>query len=43
MSLADDLEDEVEEILADQWQNREGQKVPEAEDIQLGNHAVLLE
>jgi len=34
--------EEVESIFADQWKVRDGQKVPETEDIQLGNHAVLL-
>lgn len=42
MALRDDLNKEVKTILAISWQERDGQKVPEAEDIQLGNDAVKL-
>jgi hypothetical protein len=42
MSLVDELADEVESIFAGQWKVRDGQKIPETEDIQLGNHAVRL-
>lgn len=40
--LADDLGTEVAKIFSDQWETRDGQKVPEASDIALGNHAVKL-
>ena len=43
MALSDDLEKEVKSIFATIWQKREGQKVPEAEDIKLGNDAVTLD
>lgn len=43
MALADDLKREVEAIFATNWQTREGTKVPEPEDIKLGNDAVELE
>lgn len=42
MGLKTDLEKEVKDILKTAWQVREGQKVPEAEDIKLGNDAVKL-
>jgi len=42
MSLADDLQSEVEAIFATRWKARDGQKVPEAPDVQLGNDAVKL-
>lgn len=40
MALSEDLTDEVKNIFAMSWQEREGQKVPEAEDVKLGNDAV---
>jgi class 3 adenylate cyclase len=43
MSLSDDLRREVKSILSDKWSEREGQKVPESEDLRLGNAAVKLE
>ena len=33
---------EVKEIFKTKWETREGQQVPEAEDIKLGNDAVTL-
>ncbi len=43
MALKEDLQKEVKQILATQWQTRNGQKVPEAEDVRLGNDAVKIE
>jgi class 3 adenylate cyclase len=43
MSLTADISAEVDEIFKTQWTARDGDKVPEPEDIQLGNHAVRLD
>ena len=43
MTTVGKLRDEVARILGTQWKKRDGQKVPEAEDVQLGNDAVCLE
>ena len=43
MSFTSDLTEAVEKIFKDTWNTRDGQKVPEAGDIQLGNHAVELD
>jgi class 3 adenylate cyclase len=43
MALKDDLQKEVRDILRLNWKEREGRKVPEAEDVQLGNDAVTLD
>lgn len=43
MALSEDLAGEVKNILATSWQERDGQKVPEAADIRLGNDAVKLQ
>lgn len=43
MALQSDLEKQVKEIFATKWQVREGSKVPEAEDVKLGNDAVTLD
>ena len=43
MTLQTDVESAVNEILRTRWTTREGQKVPDTEDVQLGNHAVLLD
>jgi len=42
MALSDDLETEVKAVFKAAWTDRDGQKVPEAEDISLGNNAVKL-
>lgn len=42
MGLSDDLKKEVKEIFATNWVERDGQKVPEPEDVKLGNDAVKL-
>jgi class 3 adenylate cyclase len=43
MALSDDLKGEVRKIFGDTWETRKGYKVPETDDIKLGNHAVTLE
>jgi class 3 adenylate cyclase len=43
MALSDELRDKVGEILRESWSSRDGEQVPEAEDVQLGNDAVKLE
>ena len=43
MSLVEDYSSEVEEIFKQQWSVREGKKVPESEDLALGNDAVKLD
>lgn len=43
MSLGEELKLEVKTILNHEWSEREGQKVPESEDLRLGNDAVKLE
>lgn len=43
MKTSNEILDEVTNILKTDWSTRQGQKVPEAEDIKLGNDAVLLE
>lgn len=43
MALSEDLTDEVKNIFATSWQERDGQKVPEAADVRLGNDAVKLQ
>ena len=43
MSLGDDLRSEVAAIFEEVWQDRDGQRVPEAEDLRLGNDAVKLD
>jgi class 3 adenylate cyclase len=42
MGLRDDLTTEVEGIFRGQWSTRDGQVVPEDDDVQLGNDAVKL-
>lgn len=43
MALSEDLSKEVKDIFATSWQERDGQKVPEAENVKLGNDAVKLQ
>ena len=43
MSLSEDFTKEVRKIFKDTWTIRDGQKVPESEDLQLGNDAVKLD
>lgn len=42
MGLKEDLEAEVATIFRSKWTERDGEKVPEAEDLKLGNDAVKL-
>jgi class 3 adenylate cyclase len=43
MSLADDLTKEVGGIFREVWAERDGDKVPESEDLKLGNDAARLD
>jgi class 3 adenylate cyclase len=43
MTIRDDLDAEVTKIFGDKWTKRESKTVPEAEDLGLGNDAILLE
>lgn len=43
MSLGDELKTEVKKIFGDAWTTRDGQVVPESEDLKLGNDAVKLD
>lgn len=43
MSLGDDLAKEVREVFKTTWSTRKGTKVPESEDLGLGNDAVELD
>ncbi|HWY31332.1 MAG TPA: adenylate/guanylate cyclase domain-containing protein [Candidatus Acidoferrum sp.] len=42
MKTAQEIITEVKDILATKWKTRDGLKVPEPEDIKLGNDAVML-
>ena len=43
MALADELIAEVKSIFHEQWTSRDGEVVPESEDLKLGNEAVKLD
>ena len=43
MSLGGELADEVRRIFKQKWSTRKGIKVPESEDLRLGNDAVELD
>ncbi len=43
MGFADDVRKEVKDIFNTSFTEREGTKVPEAEDVKLGNDAITLE
>lgn len=43
MGLKDEISTEVKKIFASQWSTRDGLKVPEAEEVGLGNDAVALD
>jgi class 3 adenylate cyclase len=43
VALSDDLKAEVKKIFRDQWTIREGDVIPESEDLKLGNDAVTLD
>jgi len=42
MGLKEDLESDVKDIFSTRWSTREGNVVPEAEDVGLDNDAVKL-
>lgn len=42
MSLKEDLQSEVKAFLATAWKSRDGEVIPEAEDLRLGNDAVTF-
>ncbi len=42
-TLGQQLEQEVKKIFRQSWSVRDGQKVPESQDLQLGNDAVKLD
>src|SRR5688500_11199572 len=41
-TLREQLDEEVRKVFRERWTTRDGQKVPESKDLQLGNDAVLL-
>lgn len=43
MSLGDELNGYVQKVLDEQWERRQGQKVPDPEDLPLKNLAVELD
>lgn len=43
MALADDIRNEIKTVLKTTFTERKGNKVPEAEDVKLGNDAVTLD
>ncbi len=43
MSLSEDLSNEIAAILREKWDTRDGQKIPEPDDLKLRNDAVKLE
>jgi class 3 adenylate cyclase len=43
MGLLTDITKEVEEIFKATWENRDGTKVPEAQEVKLGNNGVFLD
>jgi class 3 adenylate cyclase len=43
VALSEAIKREVKDIFATTWQERDGQKVPEAEDVKLGNDAVKFQ
>jgi class 3 adenylate cyclase len=42
MTTLAEIRQEVEEVFGTKWSRREGEDVPEAEDVKLGNDAVTL-
>ena len=42
-TLSEQLDQEVKKIFRERWTTRDGQKVPESEDVQLGNDAVKID
>lgn len=42
MSLGDDLKTQIKKIFSEQWSTRDGQQVPDSDDLKLSNDAVKL-
>lgn len=43
MKSSAEIISDVKQILSTKWETRDGKKVPEAEELRLGNDAVILE
>src|SRR5437763_4378013 len=43
MGLVDDLQDETDGFIKNGWTRRDGEVIPESEDVQLGNDCVDFE
>ena len=43
VSLGDDLKAQVKKIFSEQWSTRDGQQVPDSDDLKLGKDAVKLD
>lgn len=43
MAILEEIQEEVKEILKTNWERRDGNVVPEPDDVQLGNDAVCLD
>lgn len=43
MTLGDDLRSEVRKTFSTQWTKRKGTKIPDPEDLKMGNDAVIFE
>lgn len=42
MNLADEIRSEVRQVFRSQWTTRDGEEVPDTENVKLGNEAVKL-
>ena len=43
MTLKDEITTKITKIFADKWETHDGTKVPEADNLRLGNDAVKME
>ncbi len=43
MAILEEIQGEVKEIFATKWERRDGNVVPEPDDVQLGNDAICLD
>jgi len=43
MALKDELEEKVKETFSEQWESRDGQGIPDDEDLKLSNDAVKID
>ena len=43
MGIKDNLNDYLEDTFKTKWETRNGNKVPNTEDVKLGNDAVILD